>query len=81
VDWVVICERCLRAGVALLPEEHDRADTLEQQVADLEEQLRQTQAYADRLEDAFQHKPKPAPKQTKPKPAQRRNRYEKDEEA
>jgi hypothetical protein len=73
-----MCEKCLRAGVSLLPEEQSLKETLERRVADLEEQLAATQAYADKIEDAFSHRPAretPKPAQ-KPKPAQRRNRYE-----
>lgn len=77
VSWVVICENCLRAGVSLLPEEQAAKEAAEQRIAALEDQLHNTQAFADKLEDALQSRPAPAPR-TKPKakPAQRRNRYE-----
>lgn len=81
VDWVIICDPCLRNGVALLPDQANaRVELLEQQLADLKEELTKTQAFADRLEDALAHRPTPAPKQQKAaKPAQRRNRYARDE--
>lgn len=78
ISWVVICEKCLRAGVSLLPEEQSIKETLERRVADLEQQLTATQAFADKLEDALSSRPaREAPRPTKAKqPAQRRNRYE-----
>jgi hypothetical protein len=76
VDWVIICENCLRAGVALLPEDKSKTEAFEQRIADLEEQLTQTQAYADRVEDALAARP--ATRAAKPKTAPRKNRYEKD---
>jgi hypothetical protein len=76
ISWVTICEKCLRDGVALLPEEKGRVDALEQRIVDLEEQLKQTEAYADRVEDALASRP--ASRAAKPKAGQRRNRYEKD---
>jgi hypothetical protein len=57
VDWVILCEKCLRDGVALLPEVKDQREALEQRVTDLETQLAAAQDYADRIEDAFQRRP------------------------
>lgn len=77
VDWVIICEPCLRAGVALLPEERTKVETLERRVADLEAQLAETQAYADRIEDALSHRPESMPKaKGKTYKQQRRPRYQ-----
>jgi hypothetical protein len=73
VDWVTICENCLRSGLALLPEEAGPREKLEQRVADLEEQLRETQAYADRVEDALSARPAVRDRQ---RTAARKNRYE-----
>lgn len=78
VDWVIICEPCLRAGLALLPEERTKVDQLEQQVTDLHAQLAETQAYADRIEDALSHRPASMqkPKGGKTYKQQRRPRYQ-----
>ena len=81
VDWVVICENCLRAGVALLPDERrDRDAEHKALVAQLEAELRKSAEYIAQLEAAFAARehvrptvkpaPKPEPKQ------QRKTRYE-----
>lgn len=79
IDWVIICEPCLRNGVALLPEERSKVEALEQTIADLKTQLVATQAYADKIEDAFSQRPQreaaSAPKQKTAKAPQRRSRY------
>jgi hypothetical protein len=86
VDWVIICDHCLRSAVALLPEERTKQEALEQRNADLEHQLAETQAYADRIEEALTHRP-PRPVATaskqraSAKSAPRRNRYDKGAEA
>jgi hypothetical protein len=78
IDWVVICEKCLRDGVALLPKEKGRTDALAQRVRDLEAQLAETQEYAAKVEDALQGRPASmAPKTRQAAKGQpRRNRYE-----
>lgn len=84
IDWVIICESCLRNGVALLPEERTRVEALEQSIADLKAQLTATQTYADSIEDALSHRPSreaAATKQKAAKPAQRRARYAQGAEA
>lgn len=79
VDWLVICEKCLRNGVALLPEEKGRTEALEQQIADLQAQLAETQAYADKIEDALSHRPSAPAQKPRAKAAPRKPRYEKAE--
>jgi hypothetical protein len=84
VDWVVICEKCLRDGVALLPESADPREALEQRIADLEQQLAAARDYADSIEDAFSRRPaerEPAPKSKAPATRQRKPRYEAKAEA
>ena len=79
VDWLVICENCLRRGAELLPEYRSKLVTAEQRVKDLEAELKATQAFADRVEDALAHRPaeraERAPKATT-RPTTRKPRYE-----
>jgi hypothetical protein len=79
VDWLVICENCIRRGAELLPEYRSQLTAALQRVTDLEAQLTAAQDYADRIEDAFQRRPaeraERAPKAA-PAKAARKPRYE-----
>jgi hypothetical protein len=83
VDWLVICEKCIRTAAALLPEQASKVEGLQHEIAALKERAEKAEEYADRIELALSHRPErdrdPAPPKVKKAPAQRRNRYEKDE--
>ena len=79
VDWLVMCENCIRRGAELLPEHSGRLTAAEQRIEALEAQLKSTQAYADSIEDALSRRPaERAPRELKAAPAKgpRKSRYE-----
>lgn len=57
VDWLVMCENCIRRGAELLPEYSTKLAAALQQIEDLETRLKAAQDYADTIEDAFSRRP------------------------
>lgn len=55
VDWLVICEDCLRSGYELLPEKRTERDNLRERVDQLQQALADAEDYAAKVEDAFNH--------------------------
>lgn len=80
VDWVVICESCLRSGVALLPEDATQREQAERTIAALTERAEAAENYAASLEDTLSRRPtrERAEREPKAAPAKaaRRPRYE-----
>lgn len=57
VDWLVLCETCIRTAATLLPDEKALTDALVDQIEALEAKLSTTIAYAEGLEDALARRP------------------------
>lgn len=81
VDWVVLCEDCIRCAQALLPEVADERENLRRQVADATQRAEDAENYASRLEDTLAHRPQRAEAparapRPRPKPQQRKPRYQ-----
>lgn len=82
VDWVVLCDDCVRAGYELLPEQSNQREHLKLEVERLKADLDEAQNYASSLEDALQHRPAPPAPKAKPKTKstkstkERKSRYE-----
>lgn len=57
VDWVVICEDCIRSGYELLPEQASHRDKLSEENARLTTRVAELSDYASRLEDVIARKP------------------------
>jgi len=74
VDWVVLCESCIRTAIALLPDSVDLKAQHEAEVAQLRERCEQAENYASTLEDTMSRRPdslpprerEPRPKAAKP---------------
>lgn len=71
LDWVVLCEECVRAAHDRLPNVVDRTLALRQRIDSLESELAETQRYADKLEDAMGSRP-----DRKPRAPKQRTRYQ-----
>lgn len=77
VDWVVICEKCLRDGLALVPEQRDQREAEAATLAALRAELAESREYVTTLEAALAAKPRehthpivtPAPPAPEPAPA------------
>ena len=57
VDWLVLCENCIRVAVSLLPEEQAKTEALKSKIEALEERADKAESYADSLEDTLQRRP------------------------
>jgi hypothetical protein len=57
IDWVVICESCIRSAVNLLPKVADQRENLGRQLADANRRAEAAENYASSLEDALQRRP------------------------
>lgn len=79
VDWVIVCENCIRNAFELLPEQASQRDALARRAEDLRVRAEEAENYASSLEDALSRRPAresaPAPKPTRPPGAPRRPRY------
>jgi hypothetical protein len=70
VDWVILCSDCVESAHSMLPETRDVAGELRKRIADLEAELADVGAYADKLEAAVVLRPErkqAAPPSTKPR--------------
>lgn len=57
IDWVVLCDDCVRAGYELLPERLTVVEKLRAEVAQLRQRAEESENYASKIEDALQHRP------------------------
>lgn len=60
VDWLVLCEKCVRRADSLLPPDPKVAahlENLERQATALTERAEKAEDYASRIEDTLQHRP------------------------
>ena len=83
VEWVVMCEDCVRAGYQMLPEQSGRIDHLTDEVEQLRQRAEEAENYASKLEDTLHQRPvqrevklnveKVTPKKTPARP--RKTRY------
>ncbi len=77
VEWVVLCENCVRNAHNLLP--HPEADRLAEfaaENAELRERLARSEHYAETLEDAIARRPEREHQHPTVKAAPRKRRYE-----
>jgi hypothetical protein len=51
VDWLVLCEDCIRSGYELLPEQRNQRDQQADRIKQLEDRVAQAEDYASSLED------------------------------
>lgn len=61
VDWVVLCETCIQAAVAILPENVAAKAAYEAQIAQLRERCEAAENYASTVEDALSRRPDSLP--------------------
>lgn len=73
VDWLVLCDECVRTSFAMLPDVADERDRLREQLADREREIRELSNYVDSLEGAVAGRP--SSRQQAPRPKAKR-RYE-----
>lgn len=79
VEWVILCENCLRRGAELLPEYTSERDKLRREVVLLQERVDQAEDIAARVEDLAArvgHRAAEEREPRAPRKAQRRPRYE-----
>jgi hypothetical protein len=75
IDWVVLCENCVRNAYELLPAVAERREATEAKLKRAQRDLEQSRAYATSLEAAIAHRPHehqhptvaPAPKPRQPR--------------
>lgn len=70
IEWLILCEDCVRTAHRMLPDEVDDRAQLRDEVDTLKAQLAEEQNFSQRLEDALAHRPV----QRKPKSAGQRKR-------
>jgi hypothetical protein len=75
MDDLILCEGCVKRGAELLgmvdsKEQAERIADLEKRLDVKERQYKQAQGYADRMEDALQHRSKPIALDHRQKPRQ-----------
>ncbi|HEU4975278.1 MAG TPA: hypothetical protein VFT50_09330 [Baekduia sp.] len=76
VEWVVLCENCVRRAFALLPKIADGREKLGRQAAALQAQLAEAKAYAASLEEALARRPDAEAAPTAPAPDEARENLE-----
>lgn len=57
VDWVTICDQCIRTAFEMLPEQASQRTNLEAQLKAALERAEAAENYASRVEDALSHRP------------------------
>ena len=64
VDWVVLCENCVRRAASLLPDDQHRLEVerLNHQLTAATERAEEAERYADDLEQTLRHRPQSRPK-------------------
>jgi hypothetical protein len=81
VNWVVLCENCIRNAYELLPEQDGKRELLAEEAETLRAKLSEARAYSSRLEDALAHRPSAEspepgePSRAAPKARARKPRY------
>lgn len=53
IDWVVLCEKCVRVAYELLPEQDNEREQLKRSNSQLHERCTAAETFADTLEDSL----------------------------
>lgn len=71
IDWLVICDDCVRSAYELLPEVRGRREQMEEELAATKAALAEEQNFSQRLEDAVAARPMRRAQQRGPKTAKK----------
>jgi hypothetical protein len=75
IDWLVLCDECVTAANAMLPENLEVVERLREELAEARANLADADNYIDQLESAHAARPASRQAQSTPKKAPKR-RYE-----